>query len=170
MALTNLRSSIATMRDERVSGTNDGASTTTYTARVLNTLIDPDGLIQNATAFTGTAGTNTLFILNAGTYRIDASAPNSGINTTFPAGHKAKLFNLTDSVDVIIGSTEDLQTGSGTQFTTRSVIKGTFTITKQTTFSILHKSFVVSPTGFGISSTFGDNEIYTLVEIQKLST
>lgn len=140
--------------DSKPSGTGSGVfSSGAWRTRDLNTTIGNNTI-------SGSSLASNQFILPAGTYRISASAPSYACNT-----HKAKLRNITDSTDTILGTSETSnQTYNGA---TRSFIFGIFTITSQKTFEIQHQC--QSTQNFGSSTSFGVNEIYTVVELWKLA-
>ena len=98
------------LRHQETSGTHGGSSTSgSYQTRTLNTEVY-DGI--------GSTLSSNQFTLPAGTYQIRARAPaRGGSGVTI---HKAKLYNITDSADVIIGSV----TASGASATSDSVIQG----------------------------------------------
>ena len=99
----------------------------------------------------------------AGTYYIEASAPAGYVGY-----HTAKLRNITDSLDTIIGTTEISETGSGYVFETRSFILGRFTIVAQKVFEIQHRSSNDYGSGFGLAFNFGVVQVYTDVRIWKI--
>lgn len=144
---------IATLREEQTSGTNGGTFTSgSWVTRVLNTEIDPDGIVSLS---------SNQFTLQPGKYRINASAPGNACDQ-----HKAKLVNITDTSDVIIGTSEYCQSGVAVQ--TRSIVSGTFTINAQKTFEIQHRCTTTSGSnGLGVQSGLA-TEVYTIVEIEKL--
>lgn len=146
---------VATIKDVKSSGTNGGTFTSgSYVTRTLNTLNDPFGIV--------TSLSSNQFILPAGKYHLRAIVP--AFET---AHHKAKLKNITDSTDTIIGSS-----ASVTQAATvgsDSIVEDVFTITAPKTFEIQHRcSTTESGDGLGWASSFGDSEVYTNVIITKL--
>jgi hypothetical protein len=144
------------LKDIKPSGTNGGAFTSgSWLTRTLNTNENLESWISlSANQFT----------LQPGTYEIYVTAPASGVDQ-----HKAKLRNITDSSDVIIGSSEDARFSDNAQ--SSSIIDGKFKITKPIIFEIQHQCITtqVSVIGFGQASGFGVNEVYTQVEITKVS-
>ena len=102
------------------------------------------------------------FTLSAGKYRIRASAPTYQVQT-----HQTKLRNITDSTNDIIGTCEFSDTSSNCG--TRSHLVGIIEIASSKTFEIQHYcNNTVSPNGFGVNNSFGLDEVYTQVEIEKL--
>jgi hypothetical protein len=140
------------LSDVKASGTAGGTFTSgAWQTRDLNTE-DSD-----------TGGHSSLssnqFTLDAGTYKISVTAPGYNVN-----GHQAKLYNITDASDEIIGGTSF---NSGQQ-TTSSVV-GEFTITASKVFEIQHRCIVTQATnGFGLAAGFGVGEVYTMVELWKV--
>lgn len=101
------------------------------------------------------------FTLDAGTYRIIASAPAYNV-----AAHKAKLYNVSDASDEIIGSPEYIAIAN---VMSTSLVRGQFTIASSKTFEIQHRCGSTQATnGFGVQSNFGVSEIYTVVELWKV--
>ncbi len=142
----------AILRDEKASGTHGGASTNgSYETRDLNTeVVDEIGITLASNQFT----------LPAGTYQIRASAPTFQ-GSTF----KAKLRNITDSTDEIIG--RNARSGGSVS---HSVIAGQFTIAASKTFEIQTRVTTSRAVdGLGSAATFGDVEVYTVVELKKVA-
>ena len=139
--------------DQKANGTNAGSFTSgAWRTRDLNTTIGNNTI-------TGSSLSSNQFTLPSGTYRINASSPAYGVNQ-----HKIKLRNITDSTDVIIGSSENC-----VDVQTRSFLNGVFTISSSKTFEIQHYGNTTSNTnGFGSASSFSVAEIYTQVELWKL--
>ncbi len=144
----------ALLRDEKSNGTNGG----TFTAgarrtRVLNTkVVDEIGITLSSNQFT----------LPAGTYIVRGHAP------ALQGGrHKAWLRNITDSSDTIIGTADDNTQCFANSST--SFLRGKFTLVATKTFEIQHQMLGTrNNTGFGAASSFGDNEVYTTIEITKI--
>lgn len=144
------------VRDEKTSGTAGGTSATSYTARVLNTV--------KTNTISGASLASSQITLPAGTYLVDASAPALSAEL-----HKAKLYNVTDGADAIIGTAEQTFRG-GNYAQTRSRIQGVITIAGTKVFEVRHRaSNVFASVGFGQPSSFGDVEVYTEVLIRKLA-
>jgi hypothetical protein len=152
-----LQPRIATIKDVKANGTDGGTFTSgAWQTRTLNTLEDPTGIV------TGLASNQ--ITLSRGTYYIEAEAP-----AYYVGRHKARLRNITDSVDVIVGSTASVDTTNGFGTTTLSNVTGTFTISSPKTFTLEHRCDTTRATnGFGLSSGFGVNEVYAQVKITKV--
>lgn len=103
------------------------------------------------------------FTLPAGTYLINAFAPAYRVDR-----NKAKLRNITDGSDTLIGTSEHAR-DSGVN-NTRSFVVGSFTIAETKVFEIQHRSqSTKAPNGFGVASDFGVDEIYTQAHITKIA-
>lgn len=147
----------AKISDTKAANTNGGTFTASaWQTRTLNTEdSDADGIVSIS---------SNQFTLQAGTYRIYASAPAYAVDR-----HKAKLRNISDGSDQIIGTTEFVGT-SGGQPQTRSIISGQFTIASAKTFEIQHYCTTTSATnGFGVAANVGVSEVYTIVELWKVA-
>ena len=119
-----------------------------WVTRILNTTIGNNNI-------SGSSLSSNQINLSSGAYRIWASIPAS-INGL----HKAVLYNVTDSINTLIGTSESTTDSS------RSLIVGTFTISSSKTFEIRHRS---SANGtFGTASDFGIPEVYSIVELWRL--
>lgn len=101
------------------------------------------------------------FTLLAGTYIIYATAPAFQVER-----HKAKLRNISDSSDEIIGTSEY---NYATTVSNISIVSGVFTITATKTFEIQHRCFTTRvDEGFGNRCDFGVIEVYTDVQLWKI--
>ena len=145
----------AYLRDEKTANTGGGVfNSGAWQTRDLNTEVtDPDGIV--------TLSANQ-FTLQAGTYWISARAPAYGVDR-----HKAKLRNVTDSTDAIIGSSAHTASSGGSE--TVSFVVGQVTIASAKTFEIQHRgqTTVASGLGYGVESNFAVTEVYTEVEIWR---
>lgn len=147
---------VLNVRDEKSSGTGGGAFTSgSYVTRALNTVV--------TNTITGASLSSDQFTLPAGTYNLRAKAPAFRVDNT-----KAKLRNITDSTDDIIGaptfSTSD--TGSGVN----SWVIGQVAITAPKAFEIQHRCTTTQAGtgGRGQPTTYGDIEVYTEVWIERV--
>jgi hypothetical protein len=148
----------AVMTHAESSGTGGGNTTGAYSARKLNTLIDKTQIIKNPSAFTGTGGTNTQFDLDSGTYEFEAELQCYSVNNYI----KARLYNVTDTSVVALGSTFYDTNGAGLM-----TIKTVFSIVGTKTFEV--QTYGGSYTnGNGIPATYGDDEIYSIVKVKKV--
>jgi hypothetical protein len=143
------------IKDVKSSGTNGGTFTSgDWRTRDLNDLSgDTEFVSLSANQFT----------LQPGKYEIEITAPVRGqVNV-----HKAKLRNITDSSDVLIG---DSFISGTTDTSSVSTVKGQVEITSVKTFEAQHRCSVTKATdGFGIATSFGVDEVYTICKITKVS-
>lgn len=142
------------MRDQKTNGTDGGTFTLgAWQTRTLNT--------TRTNNISGASLSSNQITLAAGTYQIRARAPS--VDGT---RHKAKLYNITDSADVILGSNAQ-STGGSVQ--TDSFVVGEFTIAGSKVFELQHQIETTANTyGFGRACNFG-TEVYAEVEIWKVS-
>ena len=157
---SDVLSRILHVRDEKASGTAGGTFTAgTYYTRTLNT--------TKYNGITGASLASNQITLPAGTYFINAFVPAAQVGA-----HKAKLRNITDGADTLIGTvgrdTNDPSVDQGNN--EYSFIQGVFTIDAEKVFEIHHRCMTSRSTfGYGLASSFGDVEVYTDVTIQKLA-
>lgn len=148
---------LAVLSDRQTSGTAGGTFTSgAWQTRAINTEeYDADGIVSiSANQFT----------LQAGTYRIIATAPAVGVDK-----HKARLRNVTDGTTTLLG-TSQYSASASTYAATESRIDNVFTIASAKTFEIQHQGQTTRATsGFGVPSSLSVDEIYTVVCIIKLS-
>lgn len=148
--------------EQQASGTNGHSNATfssgSWVTRFLNTTIGNNTI-------TGSSLSSNQFTLPIGTYRILATVP-----AYFVGPHKAKLVNITDSSDTLIGTTERAgYSGVSDASQTSSIISGIFTITSSKVFQIQHRCTSSHSNGaFGHNTNFSVVEIYTSVELWKL--
>lgn len=143
----------AKLSDTKTAGTGAGTFTSgAWRTRTINTEDNDSAGIVSLSA--------NQFILQAGTYRINARACAYQVNS-----HKARLYNITDSTTTLVG-TPEVSGVVPTYATAWSKIAGEFTIAGAKTFEIQH---YCSNTGaFGDVYNIGVNEIYLLCEIWKV--
>lgn len=150
------------IKDIKASGTGGGNSTAgSYITRTLNTLEDTGAI--------GITLSSNQFTLPSGTYQIEASSPAIGSNDG-TIGHKIRLQNITDSVTTLLGTSECsfVSAAVGTATQSRTFLSGTISLSSSKTFEIQHRVQVSLTNGFGRPTTFGDNETYTIIKIQKV--
>ena len=141
------------VRDEKSSGTGGGTFTSgSFQTRTLNTSVTNE--------ISGASLASNQITLPSGTYYIYASAPAYRVNE-----HKAKLRNITDSSDTIIGSNEYAYTSADAG--TRSFVIGRFTIASQKTFELQHRCSQTLT--FGQAVTYSVVEVYADVQIWKVA-
>jgi hypothetical protein len=144
------------LKDVKSSGTDGGTFTSgSWQTRVLNT-IEGDSTIVSLSS--------NQFTLQPGRYEFYTTAPADRVNN-----HKAKLRNITDSTDQIIGSSERSLNTTG-QVSNKSVIEGIVEITSPKIFEVQHQCQTTQTVvGFGDASSFGVSEVYTQVKITKVA-
>ena len=145
---------VAYLKDVKAATVNGGTFTQgAWQTRTLNTVSGNSEIV---------ALSANQFTLNSGRYAIEAYAPAYEV-----AGHKAKLRNITDSADELIGSTEFSNTGGANS--QASIITGSIEIASTKVFEIQHYcGSTGTTTGFGRDANVGVDEIYTQVKITKL--
>lgn len=155
----------AYIKDAKSSGTFGGTFTSgAWQTRTLNTLSGDTSFIILSGGTTGTDGTATQFTLPSGKYRFKAIAPAFVVQS-----HKAKLRNITDSSDEILGSSEECDSAGATAHVTSSIVEGEINISETKTFELQHRCSTTGATsGFGRAVNFGVDEVYAQIEITKL--
>ena len=151
---TNTFVSYAILNDTKSSGTPGGTFTSgDWRTRDLNTEVDdPDGIVSIA---------SNQFTLGAGSYLIRWSA-----TAFFVDIHQTRLYDITNAAALALGSSEY---ASNTYFgQTRSFGSDRVTISTTTVYEIQHRCEATKSTnGFGVTTVFGDSNVYTEVEIFK---
>lgn len=145
----------AYLRDEKAANTGGGTFTSgAWRTRDLNTETDPDGIVTLA---------SNQFTVAAGTYNIYVRAP---AYSTTGARHKAKLWDDTNSADLIIGSSAYI----GADDQSDSIVMGQIILEESTDLEVQHQTQTTEATlGFGVQSNFGVAEVYTEVWIEKIA-
>lgn len=138
------------------SGTSGGTFTSgSYVTRTLNT--------ARTNNIVGASLASNQITLPAGTYEIFAKAPGYRCGV-----HKAKLYNVTDAADQIIGLATSSDAGGFS--VTHAELCGRFTITGTKAFEIRHRCGTTRSTdGLGLACSFGDAEHYTTAVIYKVN-
>ena len=142
------------IRDEKANDTDGGSCTGgAWNTRTLNTIITNE--------ITSASLSSNQITLPSGTYFIISYAQ------AYVCGrHKAKLRNITDSSDTLIGTSEY----SIGQAQSISFISGRFTIASSKTFEIQHyPTSSISTNGFGVKTIASVVEVYTNVQIWKVA-
>jgi hypothetical protein len=143
--------------DQKSSGTNAGASLAGVQARVFNTV--------DANTISGASLASNQITLPAGTYRVLGWAPAGNVGY-----HRARLYNVTDSANTILGSSENCTSASISDLVqTTSHLFGRFTIAGTKVFELRHyTSQVETNWGLGIAvSEASINEVYARLVITK---
>lgn len=141
--------------DKKTSGTAGGTFTSgAFRTRDLNTE-------QSDTGGHASVASNQI-TLAAGTYICCISCPAVDVNN-----HVAKLYNISDSADILIGSAEFV--GNTRLAGSRSFIQGKFALAAQKVLEVQHKCTTTQATyGLGANTSFAD-EIYTIAEFWKVA-
>lgn len=142
------------IRDEKTSGTSGGGfSSGIWRTRDLNTLVVNQG--NHATL------DSNQITLTAGTYKVKARALAFDVN-----GHKIKLYNITDSVNIVIGS--NAYASSAFNGSSESFLEGRFLLTEPKIIELQHRCVTTKGvSGFGLVLTFGVIEVYAAIEFWK---
>jgi hypothetical protein len=146
---------ICFLKDAKANGTDGGTFTSgSWITRDLNT-------VEGSTSMVALSANQ--FTLQAGTYVINAMVPGYDVSW-----HKARLRNISDATDAVLGTSQYASSTYGNQ--NHSVIFGVFTISSQKVFQIQHQcNSTRANQGFGYSTSFGENEIYTVVQLMKIN-
>jgi hypothetical protein len=149
------------IQDQRPTGTHGGNSILGDNIRDLNSII--------LNEITGASLLANQIILPEGEYEIFASVPASSDGNLASMDHQAFLYNVSDAVEEIIGSSEFVNSTTDVGLTTRSLITGRFSVPAGgKTFEIRHyTNLAIATFGLGLSSLSGRQEVYTDVIIKK---
>jgi hypothetical protein len=152
------------VQDQKAAGTEGGTFTSgAWRTRTLNTSVTNE--------ITGASLATNQITLPAGTYFIIAHAPAVSPSASGSFTHKAKLRNVTDASDVLVGTAElqEADSSPSIESQSRSHIMGRFTIAAEKVFEIQHQcSQSSSTTGLGKAAGFSVVEVYTDVMIWKV--
>lgn len=157
IAMSKIAFSVATVKEVQISGTAGGTFTGgAWRTRTLNTITDVDTII--------TASGSNKFTLGAGYYLITGSAPACGV-----LAHMAKLYNVTDAADSILGTSEYADTTANSTCS-RSFISGLILLVSAKEFEVRHQGVAtVTTIGFGVQAVFAStSETYTSLVITKI--
>jgi len=150
------------VRDQKTNGTGGGTCTLgSYQTRTLNTEVTNE--------ITGASLATNQITLPAGTYFIDATCPFTGLsanNGWFTA--KAKLRNVTDGSDTIIGTNASIEQASNDGMGGLCTVRGRFTIAAEKAFELQQRIGAETSATFGAAASFSDIEVYADVMIWKI--
>lgn len=143
------------IQDQKSASTGGGTFTSgAWRTRDLQTIVSDSGSHASLSS--------NQITLAAGTYRFAAKVPAAYVQR-----HQARLYNITDSAVLAIGTTESTDNGTGTLTTTSSMIFGRFTIGASKALEVQHQCGVTRANeGFGNFGSFG-TEVYTSIEFWK---
>lgn len=138
--------------DEQAAGVAGGTFTSgAWQTRVLNTISSQIGIKASLNS--------NQVLLEAGAYWCRISCPAYAVNR-----HKARLRNMTDGTDLLIGTSEF----SGTPAQTSSIIAGRIDLTTQKVVEVQHRCETTTATnGFGVASNFAVTEVYAVAEFWR---
>ena len=152
-------SALLHVRDEKSSGTHGGSVSTinTFNTRTLNTVMTNE--------ISGASLSSNQITLPSGTYFINAYCGGQEVDT-----HKAKLRNITDSSDTLIGSSMRVYT-FGLFIQTQSQVIGRFTIGATKTFELQWTNSHNPSLAYaqGHASSMSVVEVYADVQIWKVA-
>jgi hypothetical protein len=145
------------VREEQPSGTMGGtANSGAWRTRVLNT--------SKTNEISGASLASNQITLPAGTYWLEASAPAFA-----SLQQKIKLYNVTDSTDVMAGTSEYAMNTSLSEVSTNSFLRGRFVLAGTKALELRHQVASTRGTnGFGYASAFGNVEVYSEVMIWQV--
>lgn len=158
VGVDSIPSQIVILKDEQPSGTASGTFTAgSWQTRVLNTVVNPNSVSWISLS-------SNQFTLQPGKYKIKARAPGLKVG-----GHAAKIRNITDSTDALIGNGTYSSTIAGSQSPTDSFVDGFITINSSKTFELQHRcTDTFAANGLGWTNGFGVNEVFAEIEIEKI--
>lgn len=154
--LVSFGSKFLHIQEQQAAGVNAGTFTSgAWQTRTLNTV--------NTNEIAGASLSTNQITLPAGTYYVEIEAPAVQCGL-----HKAKLYNITDAADVLIGGACSTTTASQNQEGSR--ISGRFTIAGSKIFEVQHQcSNTKTSNGFGDASGFSVIEVYGDVKIWRVT-
>lgn len=151
-ATVSTNNDLIVIEDQKSSGTAGGTFTSgAWQTRDLNTEVVDTG--NNASV------ASNQITLAAGTYRCIIRAPG-GVDF-----HQARLYNVTDSAVLLLGSNGDSR--SGGDASSDSIIMGRFTLATSKVLEVQHRcNSTVATYGFGFPTSWG-TEVYTTAMFWK---
>ena len=143
--------SYAVFRDEKSSGTNGGTQTSgSFLTRDLNT--------TQYNNITGASLSSNQVTLAAGTYYIDAMAPQRGSSGSL------RWYNITDSSVAVAGMTNYFEAWGEFK------LFGYFTITASKVFELQYRASQTEPSnGLGVPKSYSIPEVYAMVSLVKVA-
>lgn len=147
---------IAVIVDSKSDGVDGGTFTSgAWRTRELNTTVCDNG------TFTSLASNQ--ITLDAGTYRVKASAPAQQVDA-----HQVRWRNITNANTLFVGTSA--YAANGTAVVSRSELEGEFTVSADdTVFELQHICTTSkSGSGFGLHGSFSVGEVYAMVTLVKL--
>jgi len=127
-----------------------------------------NALVNQTTAESSALGVDygdAFVLLDAGTYEIDAICSAHNVDQ-----HKAKLYNITDAADEIIGTGEYADTDNTTTSTSASKVRGQFAIAASKEFELQHRCATTQASnGFGYNAAFSIDNVYCDVILRQVA-
>ena len=148
---------VAIFNEQQSSGTAGGGFTSgSYVKRTLNTTI-----VNN---ITGCSIASSVITLPAGTFSVQAWAPAFSVNS-----HKTRLQNTTAATTIALGM--NAFSGNAASYAeTHSFVNCVFTLSVSSTIELQHRCQDTKTTnGLGVICTFGDNEVYSQIQIARIA-
>ena len=138
--------------DEQAANTSGGTFTSgAWQTRTLNT-------ISSQVDVKASLNINQI-LLEAGVYLCRILCPAYAVNR-----HKARLRNMTDGTDLLLGTSEF----AGTAAQTTSIVAGRIDLPTQKVVEVQHRcETTVATDGFGRASNFAVTEVYTVAEFWR---
>ena len=153
--LTKTKYAVAILSDVKASGVSTQTTvSTTWNIREINTEVDTDGIVTLA---------SNQFTLGAGTYIIETCGVAHSVSNGI---HRLKLYNVTDAVDLNMGTTGYSVVDGGSP----SVLSGQVTISGSKAFEVRHytqNGYFGSAVGTP-ASLAGVSEVYLIVKITRI--
>lgn len=145
------------IKEVQTNGTDPGGfASGVWQTRVLNTVENPQSWVSLA---------SNQITLQPGRYKFKGKFPAFQVDS-----HQAKLYDITNSADKIIGSS-DYSSSTAGYAQTKSAVEGWIDITAATTFEVQHRCQTTKATyGVGVpdqSSSFGVDGVFGQIEIEK---
>lgn len=141
------------VREEQASGTNGGTFTSgSWVTRVINT--------TKTNEISSASLASNQITLPAGTYYLEATAPAYNVQESI-----LKLYNVTDSNDILIGTSAS----SNTAVTSQVSVKGRFTLAGTKILELRHRcNSTTSTFGLGVAANMSVVEAYAEILIWKI--
>lgn len=136
--------------EERATGVSPGNNLNGTNVRQLNTV--------RSNTIAGASLASNQITLPAGSYHVVGSAPFFNGDR-----HRCYLHNVTDNVAVLLGTSEN----AGAAFTTRSIVRGMFSIAAKKVFELRHSMQVAQTNGLGDPCADGQAEVYAEIEFVR---
>lgn len=158
----------ALISEEYAAGVSGQNTSSSYTARRLNTLEETSPFILNPDDFTGAGGTNTSIQLPAGKYFLKAKGYVSRTTTTGVIISKMRLYNVTAGAAIKAGMIgQDANPTGGQNESVTLFLDAIFELTED---SVLQIQQIANTAGESMSLPYntGDNEVYLTAEIEKI--